>query len=189
MGPGIFTKYSKQVIGGLIAFFLLIAAGLLYYRFRSPIGGVSPYKTVNDFFEQELISFTIEQEIYPTDVRVVQVTLRNNTSDTVVAPAPGCRNEWLLETRVDGAWHSMRLSPDCAADSVEWEFPAEEYGPNSGPSGIVSWNGGEQTYLCNIAQYYGTPQEPGLYRIVFPEMEHRDAAAMAVEFYMEDLDR
>ena len=185
MGPGIFTKYSKQVICGLIVCFMLLAAIPCYFWFRSPIGGVSPYTEVNNFFEQEKISFTVSEKVHPTDVTVVEVVLRNDTDDTVVAPVPGCRNEWLLETRVDGAWHSMRLSPECTEDRVKWEFPAEEYGPNSGPSGIVNWNGGEQRYLCNLAKYYGTPQEEGLYRIVFPEMEHRDKASLAAEFYIE----
>ena len=186
MGPGIFTKYSKQVLGGFLALFVLSAIVVLYIRFRSPIGGESPYTEVNDFFEQEKISFTVTEKVHSTDVMVVEVVLRNDTEDTVVAPAPGCRNEWLLETRVDGAWHSMRLSPACTEDRVKWEFPPEEYGPNSGPSGIVNWNGGEQRYLCNIAKYYGTPQEQGLYRIVFPEMEHQDEAVLAVEFYIEN---
>lgn len=168
--------------------FAVFAAVMLYFQFRGPVGGVSPYTEVNDFFEQDRILFTIEHEVYPTDAELIQVTLRNDTDNTVVAPVPGCLNEWLLETRVDGAWHSMRLSRDCSEKYVRWEFPPEEYGPNSGPSGVVSWNGGEQRYFCNIAKYYGTPQEPGLYRIVFPEMEHRDEAALAVEFYMEELE-
>ena len=187
MGPGIFTRYAKGVIGAILAVFAAFAAAALYFQLRGPVGGVSPYTEVNDFFERERISFTIEREVYPTDVAAVQVTLRNDTEDTVVAPAPGCRDEWLLETRVDGAWHRMRLSPGCPEDRVKWEFPPEEYGPKSGPSGIVKWNGGEQRYLCNIEKYYGTPQEPGLYRIVFPEMEHRDEAALAVEFWIEEL--
>lgn len=188
MGPGIFTKYSKQVIGGLIACFVLLVAIPFSFRFRGPIDGVSPYTEVNDFFEQEKISFAVVKEVYSADAAVVEVVLRNDTSNTVVAPAPGCLNEWLLETRVDGAWHSMRLSPDCTEKYVRWEYPQEEYGPNSGPSGVVGWNGGEQRYLCNIEKYYGTPQEPGLYRIVFPEMEHRDEAALAAEFYFEELE-
>ena len=185
MGPGIFTKYSKQVIGGILAFFLLIAAVGLYFWFRGPIGRETLYTEVNDFFDHDLISFTIEQEIYPIDVEVIQVTIRNDTENTVVAPALYCPDEWLLETRVDGAWHSMRLRPDISEKHLKWEFPAEEYGANSGPSGIVDWNGGEQRYLCNVARYYRTPLEPGLYRIVFPNMEHRNVAALAVEFRVE----
>jgi hypothetical protein len=185
MGPGIFTKYSKQVIGGILVCFLLIAAVGLYFWFRGPIGRETLYTEVNDFFDHDLISFTIEQEIYPIDVEVIQVTIRNDTEDTVVAPALYCPDEWLLETRVDGAWHSMRLRPDISEKHLKWEFPAEEYGANSGPSGIVDWNGGEQRYLCNIARYYRIPLEPGLYRIVFPNMEHRNVAALAVEFRVE----
>ena len=49
MGPGIFTKYSRQVLGGLLALFALVAAVLLYLRFRSPVGGESPY---DDIFDQ-----------------------------------------------------------------------------------------------------------------------------------------
>lgn len=188
MGPGIFTRYSKQVIGGLLALFLLIAGVALYFQFRGPIGGKSLYTEVNDFFDQELISFTIEQEVYPVDVEVIQVTIRNDTEDTVVAPALYCPDEWLLETRVDGAWHSMRLKPDISEKNLKWEFPADEYGPNSGPSGIVHWNGGEQRYLCNVARYYRTPLDTGLYRIVFPNMEYRNVAALAVEFYIEELE-
>ena len=182
MKTWISIRYAKQVIGGVLAVFALIAAVILYFYFRGPIGGTSPYTEVNDFFEQELISFTIEQEAYPTDVEVVQVMLRNDTSNTVVAPSLRQKDNWLLEVWVDGAWHSMRLSPLTRADSVDWDFPAEEYSPNSGPSGIVNWNGGEQRFLCSIAKYYQTPLEPGWYRIVFPNMEHRDTATLAVEF-------
>ena len=31
MGPGILTRYSKQVLGGLLAAFAIIAAVLLYF--------------------------------------------------------------------------------------------------------------------------------------------------------------
>ena len=182
MGPGILTRYSKQVLGGILAVFAIMAAAGLYFRFRGPVGGVSPYEMVNDLFEQELISFTIEHDTYPADVEVVQVTLRNDAEDTVVGPALYCLDEWLLEKQVDGVWHRMRLSPLTTEKYVKWDFPPEEYGPNSGPSGIVNWNGGEQRYLCSIVKYYKTPLEAGTYRIVFPQMEHRNTAALAVEF-------
>ncbi len=182
MGPGILTRYSKQVFGGLLAVLLVAAAGMLYVRFRGPVGGVSPYGTVNDLFDQESISFTIEHDTYPADVETVQVTIRNDAEDTVVGPAPYCPDEWLLEKQVDGVWHRMRLSPLTAKQHVKWEFPPEEYGPNSGPSGIVNWNGGEQRYLCGIAKYYKTPLEAGTYRIVFPQMEHVNTGALAAEF-------
>ena len=90
---------------------------------------------------------------------------------------------WIgVEVQVDGVWRSLRLSPLTAEDHVKWDFPPEEYGPNSGPSGIVKWGGGEQRYLCRIAAYYQTPLEPGRYRIVFPQMEHQNVAALAAEF-------
>lgn len=182
MGPGIFTKYSKRVLGGALALLALTAAAGLYIRSRSPVGGVSPYETVNDLCGQERISLTVQQNVYPADVETVQLTIRNDAEDTVVGPTPYCPDEWLLEMQVDGVWHSMRLSPLTAEEHVKWAFPPEEYGPNSGPSGIVKWGGGEQRYLCRIAAYYQTPLEPGLYRIVFPQMEHRNVAALAVEF-------
>ena len=182
MGPGIFTKYSKQVLGGALALLVLLAAAGLYVRFRSPVGGVSPYETVNDLYGQERISFTVHRDVYSTDVETVQLTIRNDAEDTVVGPAPYCPDEWLLEVQVDGVWRSMHLSPLTAEKHVKWAFPPEEYGPNSGPSGVVKWGGGEQRYLCHIAAYYQTPLEPGLYRIVFPQMEHRNVAALAAEF-------
>ena len=76
MGLGIFTKYSKQVIGGLVAFFLLLAAIPCYYWFRDPIGGVSPYTEVNDFFEQEKISFAVAEKVHSTDVKTQQKLLQ-----------------------------------------------------------------------------------------------------------------
>ena len=170
------------MLGGVLAVFAIIAAVLLYFRFRSSMGGVSPYEAVNDLFEQELISFTIERDTYPADVETIQVTICNDAEDTVVGPALYCLDEWLLEKQVGGVWHKMRLSPLTTEKHVKWDFPPEEYGPNSGPSGIVNWNGGEQRYLCSIAKYYKTPLEAGTYRIVFPEMEHRNIAALAVEF-------
>lgn len=182
MGPGILTRYSRQVLGGAIILLLMFAGIILYFRFRSPVGGVSPYETVNDFFEQEKIHFEIEQPVYSKDVDMIQVTLRNDTENTVVAPNPGQRTEWLLEVYSGAEWHSMRT---IKREAIRWEFPAEEYGSNSGPSGVVSWNGGEQTFLCNLARYYRLPLEAGMYRIVFPEMEHRDAANLAVEFEVE----
>lgn len=42
MGPGIFTRYAKQAIGGIIAVFLLVAGLALYLQLRGPVGGLSP---------------------------------------------------------------------------------------------------------------------------------------------------
>ena len=52
MGPGILTRYSKQVLGGLLAVFAIIAAVLLYFRLRSPVCGVSPYEYINAWGEE-----------------------------------------------------------------------------------------------------------------------------------------
>ena len=60
MGPGILTRYSKQVLGGILAVFAIMAAVLLYFRFRSPVGGVSPHEMVNDLYEWEYMTFTAE---------------------------------------------------------------------------------------------------------------------------------
>ena len=93
MGPGIFTKYSKRVLGGVLALLALTAAAGLYIRFRSPVGGVSPYETVNDLCGQERISLTVQQNVYPADVETVQLTIRNDAEDTVVGPTPYCPDE------------------------------------------------------------------------------------------------
>ena len=133
MGAGIFIRYSKQVMGGALALLALLAAAGLYIHFRSPVGGVSPYETVNNLYGQEWISLTAQQDVYPADVETVQLTIRNDAEDTVVGPAPYCPDDWLLEIRVDGVWHSVRRGPFTAEEHVKWEFPPEEYGPNSGP--------------------------------------------------------
>ena len=83
MGPGIFTKYSKQVISGILAAFLLFGAVVLYYRFRSPVRGRSPYETVNDMYEWEYMTFTAEQERYSPDVEKIRLTFRNDAPDGV----------------------------------------------------------------------------------------------------------
>ena len=182
MGPGILTRYSKQVFGTAVALLAIAVAIILYVHLRGPVGGVSPYEEVNDLYEQERISFTVEHETYPADVEVIQVTIRNDAEDTVVAPSLYQKDEWLLEMLAGGVWHTMRISPNVVKQIIKWKFPAEEYGPNSSPSGIVKWNGGEQRYLCNITEYYKSPLEAGTYRIVFPEMEHVNTSALAVEF-------
>lgn len=107
MGPGIFTRHSKLVFGSILAIFALITAVQLYYQFRSPVGGVSPYETVNDLFEQDLLSFTIERDTYPTDVKVIQITLRNDADDIVVGEVSvqSCK---ILSNAVGG-----RYIPDC----------------------------------------------------------------------------
>ena len=43
MGPGILTRYSKQVLGSFLVVFAILAAVMLYFRFRGSIGCVSPH--------------------------------------------------------------------------------------------------------------------------------------------------
>ena len=182
MGPGIFTKYAKETTCGIVAVLLAVAFVFYWFEHRSIIGGISPYTEVNTFFQQEEIVFTVENPVYPAEDAVVKILLRNNTENTVVAQESREKNQWVLETRVDDNWHTVRT----AEDYIRWAFPPEEYGPNSGPSGIVNWNGGEQWFWCDLGAYYKMPMEPGLYRIVFPGMKHTNHTNLAVEFYIEE---
>ena len=130
MGPGIFTKYAKPVIGGLAAVLLCIAALALYYQLRGPVGGVSPYETVNDLYEQELLSMTTDRESYPEDVSSITVTLRNDASDYILIQDEPHTDEWVLEREVEGVWRSLRTKN---GETVRY----------IGFSGGVDWNGGE----------------------------------------------
>lgn len=172
MGPGIFTRYSRQVIGGLLAAFACIAALAIYYHLRGNIGGISPHETVNDLYEQELLSMTTDRMSYPAEVSVVEVTLRNDASDYILIQDEPHTDEWVLEREVEGVWRSLRTKGN---ETVHW----------FGFSGGVYWNGGEETYICDISQYYETPLEGGTYRIVFPNMMHQTSGHLAVEFTVE----
>ena len=44
MGPGILTRYSKQVLGGILAVFAIMATVLLYFRFRSSAARLAVYR-------------------------------------------------------------------------------------------------------------------------------------------------
>lgn len=172
MGPGIFTKYSKQVIGGLIVIFASFAVCTLYFQLRGNVGGVSPYETVNDLYEQGLLSMTTDQASYSTDVASITVTLRNDAPDYILIQGEPHTDEWALERKVDGSWRSLR---------TQWKEPVR-WGMYAGG---VDWNGGEEDYLCNISDYYKTPLETGTYRIVFPNMIHMTQGHLAVEFTIE----
>lgn len=164
MGPGILTRYSKQVLGSFLALFVLVAAVVLYLRFRSPVGGESPY---DDIFDQGKygIEITADEVVYTGQTAPVTVTVRNTAESGWVVPETIRPLEWVLETRVNGVWHSMRTQEK----RIRWDFPKEDKSPNSGPSGIVK-EGEEQTFLCYVGDYYRLPLKPGSYRIVFPSM-------------------
>ena len=172
MGPGIFTKYSRQVIGGLLAVFVFIALWAAYYHLRGNVGGISPYETVNNLYEQELLSMTTDRESYPADVSSIEVTLRNDASDYILIQDEPHSNEWVLEREVEGTWRSLRTRGN---ETVRW----------FGFSGGVYWGGKEEIYVCDISCYYKTPLEGGIYRIVFPNMMHQTSGHLAVEFTVE----
>lgn len=176
MGSGILVRYSKQVLGGLLAVFV-IAAALLYAWFRSPIGGVSPHETVNDLYDWEYMTFTAEADRYSANVDTIRLSFRNDAPDGVVclsSRAPTFAYE--LEYRKDGVWRQMH---PVVSHPRWWSGTGGVRETN-----IVNWNGGESTLLCEIARDYPTPLQAGRYRIVIPDCEHMDGplAALAAEF-------
>ena len=176
MGPGILTRYSKQVLGGILAVFAIMAAVLLYFRFRSPVGGVSPHEMVNDLYEWEYMTFTAEQEVYSTDVNTILLYFRNDAPDGVVwLSSRQSSFAYELEYWKDGAWHRMRP----VVKSPQWSDTG-----GTPKTDIVNWNGGEIRLHCDIAHDYPTPLRAGRYRIVIPDCEHMKGALadLTVEF-------
>ena len=166
------VKGTKKVLAlcGVLALSLL--AVLLYFRLRGFVGGVSPYGTVNDLYEWEVMTFTAEREVYPTDVDTVRLYFQNDASDGVVCLSAGGRTFWYeLELWQDDAWHQLRAN---VKDYPRWK----------GETDIVSWSGGEVVLSCDLAEDYPASLRPGRYRIVLPECEHLHSrvSALAVEF-------
>lgn len=128
MGPGILTRYSKQVLGGILAVFAIIAAVLLYFRFRGPVGGPSPHETVNDLYEWEYMTFTAEQELYPADVETIRLYFRNDAPDGVVCLSARTFFAYELEFLKDGVWHSMRAK----VERPRWSDSDTEVAPGTG---------------------------------------------------------
>ena len=171
MGIGIFTTHWRKVLGGCAAVLVLSLAVVLYFEFRSPIGGVSPHEQVNDIYEWEYMTFCAEKEIYPASVEKVQLYFRNDAPDGVVCLASvGTSFAYELEIWQNGQWRQMR--------------PEREHPRWDGKTDIVNWAGGELYFSCPVAQDYGSPLPVGEYRIVIPECEHlhRVHSAVAVEF-------
>lgn len=172
MGPGIFTRYAKQAIGGILAVFLLVAAAALYVQLRSPVAGLSPYETVNDLTDWELMTFTAIQETWPTDTAAVELTFRNDATDGVVClSADGIHFGYVLEIWQEDGWHSLRTS---RSEKPRWD----------GNTDIVDWNGGEVTLSCPIGRDYPSPLTPGRYRVVLPRCTHLNdlPKALTAEF-------
>ena len=172
MGPGIFTKYSRQVLGGILAVFVLFGATALWYRFRSPVGGKSPYEMVNDLYEWDSMTFESTQESYPADTEYVELYFRNDAPDGVVILSAGSSPSFGYELEVwnNGAWHQMRSHREVC----RWE----------GRTDIVNWNGGEEILACPVGRDYPSPLAAGRYRIVLPCCEHlkRAEVPLAAEF-------
>lgn len=172
MGPGIFTRYSKQVIGVLLAILALLTVVILYYRLRSPVGGKSPYETVNDLYEWEYMTFESEQAVYPADTDVVRLRFRNDAPDGVVALAAGSSPSFGYELEIwdSGTWRQMRSHREVC----RWD----------GRTDIVKWNGGEELLSCPVGRDYPAPLAAGRYRIVLPNCQHihRAEVPLAAEF-------
>lgn len=171
MGPGIFTKHSKEVLSAFLVIFFIIAGVVTVLENRSPVGGKSPYETVNDLYEWEYMMFVPEHEVYPADTEAVRFYFRNNAPDgVVVLSAKGSHFGYELEIWEDGAWHQMRTHQKV----VRWE----------GKTDIVDWDGGEVLITCPVGRDYPSPLQPGLYRVVLPYCEHlhRAEVPLAAEF-------
>ena len=173
------TRNRARVLLGIIAV-LLFASGAtaLYFRFRNPVGGASPYRTVNG---HHFITFAPEQAAYPADTRIFRLTISNRAGEDLI-PEEDRRDEWVLEVKQGGVWHTLRAD----GHGVCWDFDPEEYGQEAygagvRPSGAVE-RGRSLTYLCPVWAYYALPLEPGSYRIVFPGMRLSSTRDLAAEF-------
>ena len=180
------TRGTGWVLGGLTAVLLCALAVEAYFHFRGPVGGVSPYEEVNELvyelYGQDKIVYALEQETYPADVETLVVNIRNGAPDGALVPEDPRYADWVLEIWSDGAWHTLRT----VREDPKWSWLPEDCGPGSRPSGIVHWDGGEQTYLCDVAEYYRTPLERGRYRVVFLNMAHMIfRSELAMEFEVE----
>lgn len=171
MGPGIFTKHSKEVLSTFLVIFFIIAGVVTVLENRSPVGGKSPYETVNDLYEWEYMMFVPEHEVYPADTETVRFYFRNDAPDgVVVLSAQGPHFGYELEIWEDGVWHQMRTHKKI----VRWE----------GKTDIVNWDGGEVLITCPVGRDYPSPLQPGLYRVVLPFCEHlkNPIVPLAAEF-------
>jgi hypothetical protein len=165
MGPGIFTTHWKKVLGGCLALLMAFLAVVLYYEFRSPVGRASTYEYVNAWGD-EAIEVVADEVVYCHQTAPLQITIRNQSENGWIVPGDYRPKEWVLEIFVDGQWYSVRTTEK----HIRWDYPSEDKTPYSGPSGIVK-DGEEQTFCCYIVDYYKLPLKPGLYRVVFPDME------------------
>lgn len=100
---GLFT-----VLGVLIVCAL---AAELYFAVRGQTAGLAPYRTVNQLWEQEKLTFSAEQSVYPSSVDTEALTLYNGSSDHAVTPEGAHLTDWVLEVeQADG-----RALPHCVS--------------------------------------------------------------------------
>ena len=165
MGTGIFTTHWKKVLGGCLALLMAFLAVVLYYEFRSPVGRASTYEYVNAWGD-EAIEVVADEVVYCHQTAPLQITIRNQSENGWIVPGDYRPKEWVLEIFVYGQWYSVRTTEK----HIRWDYPSEDKTPYSGPSGIVK-DGEEQTFCCDIVDSYKLPLKPGLYRVVFPDME------------------
>ena len=171
MGPGIFTRYSRQVLGTCVLLLLLVAAAQAYTHLREPVAGLSPYETVNDLPDWDDMSFTPVKDIWPADTETIELTFRNGAVDGVVwMSESGPIFGYVLEMQREDGWHSLRSS----TETPRW----------NGETDIVNWGGGEITLSCPVGRDYPSPLKPGRYRIVLPGCTRLGGAskALATEF-------
>ena len=159
MGPGIFTRYSKQVIGALLTLLVLFAAVALVYRLRGPVGGKSPYETVNDLYEWEYMTFESLQGTYPANTEYVELYFRNDAPDGVVILSAGGSPSFGYELEVwsNGNWHQMRSSNKIC----RWEGRTGESRFWPAPwGGIIPllWQRGAIALCCRTASMYSEPK-------------------------------
>ena len=170
------TQGLKNAVIGIILCAVAGAGIALYFLTRGTVAGKSPYTAVNCLEKQSAITFTCERAVYAPDTDTIRLIIHNDAYEWLV-PETSREDEWVLEKKVDGVWHTMRT----LARDVCWDFPPQSYQNGVRPAGIVE-SGSSLTYLCNLWLYYSLPLDPGFYRIVFPRMRLTDTQDLAAEF-------
>ena len=122
------TRGTRLVLAILGAALLCALAVGAYFRFRGPVGGLSPYDKVDGLTYalcgQDKIAYALEQETYPADAETLTVTLRNGAPDGAVVPGDPRHADWAMEVWSGGAWHTLRTrrkapsGPGCRRTAV-----------------------------------------------------------------------
>lgn len=156
----------------ILAAAVLCALGALYYRLAVwPLGSVSEFETVNDAYWLDEIEMTLEKETYPADTKEITLRVKNHSEDKTLRLSSHDRHcNWFLEKKINGIWRTQRTV--YKNDTPMWSLSPRNGDLNSlGPSGVIQWGGEEDSFTFNIEWFYGSPMEPGSYRIVIPSCE------------------